>query len=872
MGIMDRERWLLLQPLLDLALELPDDQRASWLEELRARSPEMAAEVASILSKEADADRRDFLLDLPRMSLEGLEVGAYTLERLLGHGGMGTVWLARRTDGRFEGRAAVKLMNLALLDPTGEERFRREGTALARLAHPGIARLLDAGVAPTRQPYLVIEHIDGERIDAFAEARGLPAPDRIGLVLQVLEALAHAHANLVVHRDIKPSNILVTADGTAKLLDFGIAKLLEGGTGEGGSAITIEESPALTPQFAAPEQVQGGAITTATDVYAVGALLYLLLSGRHPTAEGCRTPGEAIAALLEKNPARLRMGDLDTVLAKALRKTPRERYQTAAAFAEDLRRYLAQQPVSARPDSLSYRTRKFVRRNHSAVVLAAATALALIGATVFSVVQMQEARAQRNVAVRAARRAVAMSELQGVLAGDARSAEGRPLSTADRIALAERLLVRQFRGEPWLVADVMIDLSERFAESGDLRAQRRMLARAGSIARDANLPSQLAHAHCERATNYWLEDRIDSARADLVEARAALGRVPGRVGPEVEATCAEAEGQMLQAEGRADSGIVLLRRALALTEADSNAMRTLTLTYNLAELLRQGGRPREAVPYVRRVLAGLVAAGYGDTEKVPNVVSLLWLSLLELGEFTALDSSLRGLIREHEAVHGAARVPTAVAFFYGYGKLRLGELDSAEVWVGRAARDTTQRQLTLVDYLPGALSQLRLDQGRVAQAREAVARLPDDRRRGQRATAAALRARLRRLEGDSAGASALLERELHVLLSDGQPALTWFSLPLATAGEWRLAAGDAHGADSLARLARAVAAIDSVAGVRSGLVGRAELLRARALRAQGDLPDARRAAADAGLALANGYGADHPWTRAARALVDSLAS
>jgi hypothetical protein len=312
--------------------------------------------------------------------------------------------------------------------------------------------------------------------------------------------------------------------------------------------------------------------------------------------------------------------------------------------------------------------------------------------------------------------------------------------------------------------------------------------------------------------------------------------------------------------------VVLLKRAVALTRADSNALRSLTLTYNLAEVLRQGRRTREAIPYLRRVLAGLDAAGYSDTEKVPNVVSLLWLSLMELGEFVVLDSSLRAMVRAQEAAHGTARVSAPIAFFYGYGKLRLGELDSAELWIGRAARDTTQRQITLVDYLPGALSQLRLDQGRVADARAAVARLGDDRR----ATPAMLRARLRHLEGDPAGAAAQLERELGLLLSDGKPRHPWFALPLALAAEWRLARGDAGGADSLARLARGAAAIDSSALVRSGLVGRAELLRARALRALGDLPGARRAAAGATVALGNGYGEGNPWTAAARLLADSL--
>jgi hypothetical protein len=201
----DRNRWRDLEPLLDHALTLPAEERTAWLETLQAHTPELVADLTSLLSGESEADRRGFLAEPPVMGLAGLELGAYTLERPLGQGGMGSVWLARRTDGRFEGRAAVKLMNLALLSPTGQERFRREGTVLARLTHPGIARLLDAGVAPFGQPYLVIEYVDGERIDAFAAERRLSREDRIRLVLQVLEAVGHAHANLIVHRDIKPS-------------------------------------------------------------------------------------------------------------------------------------------------------------------------------------------------------------------------------------------------------------------------------------------------------------------------------------------------------------------------------------------------------------------------------------------------------------------------------------------------------------------------------------------------------------------------------------------------------------------------------------------------------------------------------------------
>jgi tetratricopeptide (TPR) repeat protein len=799
-------------------------------------------------------------------NLEGLEVGAYTLERPLGHGGMGSVWLAHRTDGRFEGRVAVKLMSPALLGSSGVERFRREGSLLARLAHPGIARLHDAGVAPTRQPYLVIEFIDGQPIDRFVADRSLSVEDRVRLVLQVLDALAHAHANLVIHRDIKPSNILVTADGVVKLLDFGIAKLLDATTGGGATELTVDGGRPFTPDFAAPEQFIGDPVTTATDVYSVGVLLYLLLAGRHPLApEGAASP-MAIFALGDREPRRLGLGDLDTVLAKALRRAPAERYQTAVELADDLRRFLEQQPVRARPSSAAYRARKFFQRHRAMVSIGLAALVVIIGTAVFAVVQMQVARTQRNEAIRSARRNLALSDLQGILASDARGPDGKPLAMAARIRLAERVLTNRFRGDPGLVAEVTVDLSGRFAETGDVEQQRAMLERARVIATNAKLPVEEALVRCTRAISYWLQDELDSARADVLAAKRAIGSF-ARPDTVAQGLCLEAEGKLLQATGRADSGIALLRRAVLMAEADSSGSRRLAAANALAEVLRLSGRAREAVPQFRRILAELDATGFGDTEAFPNVVGFLSASLAELGEFAALDSSLGGYVRDRER-SGGGNVSSALALLYGYGKLRLGAVDSADRWI-RALRDTTQGAGTLAIYLAQALAQLRLDQGRLAEAKAAVDQLPA-RARGQRATSMMVRARFLDARGDAAGAAALLERELGALWSDGKPRLAMFALPLVTAGEWRLARGDARGADSMARMAREAAAIDSIALGRSALVGRAELLRARALRSLGDRATAKLAAERAIAALGNGYGPGNQWTLAGKAVRDSL--
>jgi serine/threonine protein kinase len=270
------ERWRVVIPYLDRALELEGPSREAWLATLRAEDAPLAAEVEALLARDQALDDDPFL-DAPLVpapllaSLSGQTIGAYTLRDAIGQGGMGTVWLAERTDGLYRGRVAVKLLNLSLVGQEGEARFRREAGILARLRHPHIAQLLDAGVSPLGQPYLILELVEGQRLDRHCDAQGLDVPARARLFLGVLAAVAHAHANLVVHRDLKPSNVLVTADGRVKLLDFGVAKLMEAGP-DGDAPLTRTGYAALTPEYAAPEQLTGGAVTAATDVYALGVL------------------------------------------------------------------------------------------------------------------------------------------------------------------------------------------------------------------------------------------------------------------------------------------------------------------------------------------------------------------------------------------------------------------------------------------------------------------------------------------------------------------------------------------------------------------------------------------------------------------------
>lgn len=409
MSTLSPQRWQEVSPYLDEVLSLREEERAAWLESFRDDQPDLAELLEQLLEEHRAAAQERFLegqasrppseSPLPTQIL-----GAYRLLSQIGEGGMGAVWLAERSDGRFERHVAIKFLQFAAAGSAGVERFRREGKILGQLCDPHIAELMDAGVTATGEPYLVLEYVEGQQIPEYCDEQRLGIEERVRLFLDVLSAVAHAHANLIVHRDIKPSNVMVRTDGQVKLLDFGIAKLIAEEANPAATLLTQAAGP-LTPKFAAPEQVTGQAITTATDVYALGVLLYVLLCGQHPAGQDPKstadlvkaivdidppqvsdatasTNGEIVAANRSATPEKLRRqlrGDLDTIIAKALKKNPALRYSSVAAFSDDLRRYLKHEPISARPDTLGYRAAKFVRRNRTAVTLAATAIVLVIG-------------------------------------------------------------------------------------------------------------------------------------------------------------------------------------------------------------------------------------------------------------------------------------------------------------------------------------------------------------------------------------------------------------------------------------------------------------------------------------------------------------
>ena len=477
---MDAERWQRLSPLLDALFELEPDDRARRLAAMRAEDPAQADELQALIALEEGSG--DFLAEPLVAPLPGARVGGrigpYRLERLLGEGGMGQVWLASRADGMYQRRVALKLLRPGLVDPGLRLRFQREREILARLAHPNIARLLYAGLSEDSQPFLVLEYIEGEPLTDWCEARDVPIAARLELFGQVCAAVSHAHANLIVHRDLKPSNILVTANGAVQLLDFGIAKLLDNGdvpapeqTGTGMRAFTLH--------YAAPEQIRGEPVTTMTDVYALGVVLYELLAGTKPYAPDRGSDAAGEDAILSVDPAQPSLalphaaeadaaragalrrrarqvaGDLDNIVLKALAKEPVQRYPSVEALSRDVQRYLEGQPVLARPRGVGYRLRKFVARHRwplaSAALVGVAAAAALVVVLWQARLALQDAsraQAMQSFVIGLFEQAGAAPpdaslELRRLLAAGVergnRELSGQPLARAELLGLGARL-------------------------------------------------------------------------------------------------------------------------------------------------------------------------------------------------------------------------------------------------------------------------------------------------------------------------------------------------------------------------------------------------------------------------------------------------
>lgn len=576
----DPSRWAVVEGLVAEALDLDPSVRQEWIHSSCGDDAALLQEVTSLLEQlENDPDFLERGV-APRQSLHWQtesHLGPWHIQSSLGHGGMGDVYLATRTVDDIVQQAAVKVIRQGMATAEVVQRFRLERRILAHLNHPCIAPLLDAGITEDGRPYFAMALVDGVSLTSYCETHSLDDVGRIQLMLKVCDAVEHAHQRLVVHRDLKPRNILVTAKGDPVLLDFGIGKILDDTGTLGGAVETRPETRLLTPEYAAPEQLRGAPVTTATDVYALGVILYELLARVHPYAKRGMTREELEAAARQEpappsthrssTAAGYLRDDLDTIVLMAMREEPDRRYTTASALADDLRRALSGQPVRARPDTVGYRTRKFVRRNAGWVAAATATALALVGVAVLSAVQSRRVAAAAAL-VRAERdKAV---EVRGYLM-EMFGATGADQTVGDTVSV-RALLDRQraqldqaFVGRESAKSDMSDVLADGYDRLG-LYADAEPLAREALALRQRLLPPDHPDIAASRNLLGWIvheRGRSNEAEPLLLDAL-RVRRLDSARAPDALARTLNDLGAMYNSMQRYSDATNALREALAL--------------------------------------------------------------------------------------------------------------------------------------------------------------------------------------------------------------------------------------------------------------------------------------------------------------------
>lgn len=790
--------WGLLSSYLDQALELGEPDLAAWLERITQTDPALAGRIRGLL---AERDREDFLQFLAQSptppvsasfsaSLTGRTVGAYVIDDELGRGGMGSVWRARRADGRYEGTVAIKVVHASWIGQAGEQRFRVEGELLARLHHPNIARLLDAGVIDGTQPYLVLEYVEGEPIDSYCDRCALGVEARVRLFLDVLAAVGHAHSHLIVHRDLKPSNVFVTGDGIVKLLDFGVAKLLEADPGS--AAVTRSAVVALTPQYAAPEQLLGDSITTATDVYALGLVLYVMLVGLHPFARDARSGADLVrAAATEDRPrasvvaaprasdgalahdAALRAakrdttarqlsqalaGDLDNILARALAVSPADRYASASDMAADLRRFLSHEPVQAHAPSWRYRLAKLLRRRPLESVLVAGVLLAVaagLGATFWqwriADAQGRAAIEQRERAERMLSRTVAANDFTTNLLTEMAQVS-HPVRFSDIIERGEKLALSS-GGDAVQRAHALLALASFHLAANDNAKGEELTQRAGALALEAGDRPLAAIADCMQGLALAGQGQREAGEALEVRGIALAGD-----DPEASYRCDEERAHIEQIFGHGPEELQFSREALEIANRSrwiSPAARAGLLDLvGIGEL--ESGNHEVANTYFQQALDLLSRAGMSESLEASTVLNNLGILLERQGQTRAAMEAKERALNIQIAIAGEDGI--AVALWNNSAKilLKLRRLDEAAALASRAREKAAQAHDEVSLLVANVtLARVRTEQRRFDEARQ----LLDEAHR-----------HLGQESPGSIAASMLSNAQARLLLAGGKPA------------------------------------------------------------------------------------------------------
>ena len=672
------ERWRQIEAVLDAVLADPPEARGATLDRLTAGDAELLKEVESLLAAHAKAEgflatsaesfAAPYLMEAAAMEpgdRTGAIVGRYRLVEQIGRGGMGTVWLAERSDGQFEHRVALKLIKRGMDSEEILARFLRERQILARLDHPNIARLLDGGVNEDGRPYFVMEHVSGRAITAHCDERRLPVEERIRLFAVVCRAIGYAHRNLVVHRDIKPSNVLVDERSQLKLLDFGIARLL-GGRDEDAVTLTASSGRLMTPEYASPEQLTGQTVTTASDVYQLGILLYELLTGQRPRSaeagETTRRPSGTVRrtvtithrngqqetiepAVVSTNrgttPERLQRrlkGDLDLIALRALRAEPEKRYPSAEDLAEDLERHLENRPIRFGGDRASYRAAKFVRRHRIGVTATAAVLMLIVGLLGFDSVRVRQ---ERDRARHEADKAIEVSQLM------ARFLQGWNPDASDRGEVSAKKLL---------------------AEAA-IRAERELAPRPEMLAATLSILGDF-----QTTLGEW-----SMAESLLTRAAALQQRLSNRPTADLAATLVR-RGRLYRSSGRFGEAVPVLEEALALhrTLFGPRHAETLRVQRELAGAFRNAKQYKPAETELRAILAALDQNAQAASPFALEVSSDLGYALFQQARFDEAVEILRPTLAQQRVLFGDVHLATLATIRSLGSALRdRGDLDEA---------------------------------------------------------------------------------------------------------------------------------------------------------------------------------------------------
>ncbi len=681
------DRWSQVKALFQACLGHDAETRRGFLDEACAKDAELRAEVEALLAAHdssgdfLDAPIASRLPPLPDPGLEGHTLGPYRVQGRIGQGGMGAVYLAARADDEFRKQVAIKVVRSGLNAEEILDRFRRERQTLANLDHPNIAKLLDGGTTQDGRPYFVMDYVEGLPLDEYCDRERLTITERLHLFRSACSAVQYAHQNLVVHRDLKPDNILVTSEGVPKLVDFGIAKVLSPGAASQTVYVGPERGGPMTPAYASPEQVRGEPVTTASDVYSLGVLLFELLTGRLPysvdgrsyealrhtvceqeaeapsllvtrpwtrqerDAEGVTLDAESLAKTREGSARALRRrlaGDLDAIVLRALRKEPQARYASVEQLSEDILRHLAGRPVLAQRDAFGYRAKKFVRRHRAAVLAAAATFLVLVTAVAVTSWQARIAARERDRAqIEAAKAEQVIAFLRDTLGSADPYTEGRDVTVAQVLGEAARRIDGDLGSQPEVAAAVRSTIGNTYGNLG-LYDQAESLLRASLAERRQMLGPDhrdIASTINDLAVVLISKSDHDAAESLLNEALAMYGRLGLADGREAAAVF-NSLGQIENAKANGAAAESRYRRALAMLRAMPDTDREIAENLNdLAVVMQSAGRLDEAASLYREAL---------------EIIRRLRGS--ESPESAAISSNLAGVLASQADFGGAERL------------------------------------------------------------------------------------------------------------------------------------------------------------------------------------------------------------------------